>query len=607
MAFLPPKAVVIYSDYQSSLLNTESITSGWLDMESVDKVQFSGYADTAGMRMTIESKVNNTTAPTQLTTPVTYSDGTFYMFNVICRQRWMRFTWENTTGGTVNDASMEIKQTFGSSDKLSVFPVGVNPSVFSQAALVQSINRGKQPDGDYVAVPADGTAISTSSTLTASSVFTSSWIDSDGYNEIDLLIACDQVSEVNGVEVQFTDDANAATPTVIFSRVFTFSSLDVNRGYLRVKLQPTLDGFRIVYTNGSTDQTSFFLVADLRINGTPQRLNSGGAQVVSDFGTEVALGEVPNYSVSTKFGRNSDIDTGSTPEDMWNGGGEYTGFNPTQNRNIEINSTDGNDTGSLITSGTATGGSSSTIEDTGATFVSDGVAVGDLVINDTNSAHGFVTAVTSETVLTVFRMTNGAVTQSSNSSGDDYRIASNNSTGASVVRIEQILNSDYEEQPAKYAILDGTSNVTVTVDAFRCTRAKVIMAGSSGTNEGTLRIRQQTDTSNIFAQVPTTGQTTIAAYTVPVNKVMVVKRIRLSIVRANGSAGSATINMNVREPSGAWRAVRAFELQTGGIIEFENKGGLVFTEGYDIKYTISSVSDNNTVAEGAFEYYLINE
>lgn len=338
-------------------------------------------------------------------------------------------------------------------------------------------------------------------------------------------------------------------------------------------------------------------------------VNTAGALLTTEFGTEVARGKYTDegWSIGTKFGRNPDIDTGSTPEDMWAGGGEYTGFNATSNEDLQINSTDNDDRGALVSSGTVTTDGSFTLVDSGATFITDGVAVGDCVINDTESAHGFVTSVVSETQLAVFRMTNGSIFQVSNSSGDSYRVANANDTGAAVVRIDQILNEDYEQQPSKYAILNGTTNVTVTVDAMRCTRAKVIYAGSSGTNEGTLRIRQASTTANIFAQVPTSGQTTVGAYTVPNGKVAVLKRIRTTITRTNGSAGSATIQLNAREPYGAWRAVRVFELQTGAATEFTNVGGIVFTEGFDVKYTIADVSDNNTVAEGAFEFYLIDE
>lgn len=346
-------------------------------------------------------------------------------------------------------------------------------------------------------------------------------------------------------------------------------------------------------------------------NGVYQNVgtNTAGALLTTDFGTEVARGKYKDegWSIGTKFGRNPDIDTASTPEDMWFGGDEYTGFNATSNENIEVRSTDGNDSGTLVSSGTATAGTEFTLRDSGATFITDGVSVGDCLINDSAHCHGFITSVDSETQVTVFRMTNGAIEQATNATSDSYRIASNSSTGASVVRLDQILNENYEQQDSKYVILNGTTNVTVTVDAMRCTRVKVIMAGTSGLNEGTLRVRQATTTANIFAQVPPTGQSTIGCYTVPAGKIMIIKRVRVSIVRTSGSAGSANINLVAREPYGSWRAVRAFEIQTGAPTEFQNVGGLVFLEGEDIKYTIQDVSDNNTVAEGAFEFYLIDE
>jgi len=40
----------------------------------------------------------------------------------------------------------------------------------------------------------------------------------------------------------------------------------------------------------------------------------------------ISAGLVDGYSTVNKFGRNLDIDTGTTPEDIWGGGGLYTGF-----------------------------------------------------------------------------------------------------------------------------------------------------------------------------------------------------------------------------------------------------------------------------------------
>ncbi len=43
-------------------------------------------------------------------------------------------------------------------------------------------------------------------------------------------------------------------------------------------------------------------------------------------GLDVALGFYPALSLFEKFGANTDVDTATDPEDIWNGGGLYTGF-----------------------------------------------------------------------------------------------------------------------------------------------------------------------------------------------------------------------------------------------------------------------------------------
>jgi len=61
-----------------------------------------------------------------------------------------------------------------------------------------------------------------------------------------------------------------------------------------------------------------------------------------NYNIEVAKGNIPGSSLITKFGHNEDVDTGTLPEDVWNGGGAYT--SPTAARIHNIESSDLNDT-----------------------------------------------------------------------------------------------------------------------------------------------------------------------------------------------------------------------------------------------------------------------
>lgn len=136
----------LFSQSEGTLSNGSSIDSDWIDMETVSKYQLS-YIGSAALSLSIESRATDTGA-SELTTPAPYT-GTFYLADLVPRQRWMRFILTNDTGGNVTGVNMAVKGIYGGLDGASVFPLEISPSQFSPASLTQSVLIGKDSGGNY--------------------------------------------------------------------------------------------------------------------------------------------------------------------------------------------------------------------------------------------------------------------------------------------------------------------------------------------------------------------------------------------------------------------------------------------------------------------------
>jgi hypothetical protein len=234
---------------------------------------------------------------------------------------------------------------------------------------------------------------------------------------------------------------------------------------------------------------------------------------------DTALGRVPGRSFITKFGHNPAVD-GS--EDIWGGGGIYA-FYYTANQDVDALSTDVDDVGGLRANGTATGGGIMTLVDSGADFVGDSVAAGDVVINDTTGQFATVSAITA-TTLTHTAMSNAstaAPASTANAAGDTYRIGHSADTGAGVIHTEGLTNDSSGRWvvATETTILNGQTEVALSTGFVRLYRSRVVHAGSSGMNEGTINV--QVVTTNVVGATINIGdgQTQQAIYTVPSGKV----------------------------------------------------------------------------------------
>lgn len=463
----------------------------------------------------------------------------------------------------------------------------------------------------------------------------SGYIDCNKYGKLQVTVKADTIGLTYRQSLKSTESGNEeiiSIPLVLANNTFNFP---IRSRFIRIQIQNNSGGilsntiFEIKASDSLSDGMSVsplsgVLVAQSQaaltrsvIAGQPigsddatavfrnVSVNQGSALLTADFGTEIARGLVSGYRLNKKFGRNADIDTASTPEDVWNGGGIYTGFNCTAAQTLEFFSDNAADSGSLVSSGTATGGSNTSLIDTEATFVTDGVSVGDVVINDTQKIHGFISAVT-ETNLTVFRMYNGVLANEENVSGDTYRIVTASSTGAAVCKFSGMLNGDYVEN-SEYVIMNGTSAVDSVGTYLRQSRGQVVLSGSSDTNAGEITGRQKTTTANVTMVIPSaSGQTAICAATVPAGKIWIIKSLEIQMARSGGQAGSANCRFLLREIGGSWKTKRFVTISNSANYQVVELGAQVAQEFTDLKWNVEGVSDNNTTVTAEFEYFEID-
>lgn len=257
----------------------------------------------------------------------------------------------------------------------------------------------------------------------------------------------------------------------------------------------------------------------------------------SDFMLEVAKGGVPGHSHINKFGRNSDIDTDTDPEDVWDGGSLWVP--PTAARIHDITSTSASDAGTVVSSGTASkGGSSTSLVDLTADFVTDGVAVGDTVLNDTTMEHATVSAVAATTLTCTPSRHSGVL----GNDGDSYRVVTPASSGAAVTHIRGL--DENMAQQEEFVVNNGTTGVGTAGTYWRIFRMHTDAAASrNNTNVGIIKATARGD-GTVTAQINAgNGQTLMAIYTIPRGKTGYMTQWHVSLNRTGGGTAYADVSL----------------------------------------------------------------
>jgi len=279
-----------------------------------------------------------------------------------------------------------------------------------------------------------------------------------------------------------------------------------------------------------------------------------------------------------KFGRNPDVDGKA---DVWDGGGIYVPPIAAQLHNIVSSSSE--DAGTVLSSGTFTEASSDRVIDSAATFITDGVAVHDIVLNDDSQDHSLVEEIVSETELRVHLMHH----DTTNKVGENYRVVTPSGTGAAVAHIKKGLDTNMVEQ-TEFIVLNGTTNV-LTVGAYlRINRLHIHGVGSNKTNVGIITAKDA-NTALVTAMISAgMGQTLMAFFTIPKGKHGYVTNLYATLNKSGGSNMLADFAIYERLWADSSNGGGDGELVFG---YFSIQYGTPFNKSYDPYLYVSEFSD----------------
>lgn len=299
-------------------------------------------------------------------------------------------------------------------------------------------------------------------------------------------------------------------------------------------------------------------------------------------------------------GFNPDTDKSTAPEDIWFNSGVWDP--PEQAITHELTSSSAADTGIVTSQGTASGGGAKTLIDDSADFISDGVFIGDVVLNDKRSIFSVVIQV-SQSILIIGDIDGSAFI----SDGEDYRIVQSNSTGASVVFIDYL---DGEHNRRSYFKVLNGQNVVNCDDILRVNDFYICGAFSKETNNvGLINLNNQQG-GRITDQIPPNlGSRSTCVFTVPSNYTAYIVSFNASIVEQTATGATLDLKLTRFGSSGGngSNIVKLLDISSTGTNygNKEFKPALPVPQFTDIIIRVESVTTNNASVSASLSILLV--
>lgn len=313
--------------------------------------------------------------------------------------------------------------------------------------------------------------------------------------------------------------------------------------------------------------------------------------ITEPIGYQISEGGIAGHESYHSFGYDAGI--GATLKDI-NGYATNTPV-PATAITMQTISSSANDAGTLITSGTSTGGSTTTLIDTGKNFVTLGILAGDFVLNDTDVSLGTVVTIDSATQLTI------QPTSTTSYALKVYRIARAASTGAAILE-HHGLDSAWAEN-SEFIISNGLVAVPTVKQYIRSNNFHCMGAGSNAAPVGNISLRDNATGTITYNYIGLGLNMSLQAhYTVPVGKVMFVVSWSAdpSSNKPMRSFLRATADFHDRAK------IPVFHVQDVMVVAKQHKFDLPlrFPEKCDVKISSQIIGVGNGEAGGAFEFWI---